>query len=643
MRTIGIDPGDLAAKVVEIDGSYKKTRLVHVGIAPVTQDAGAPSDAASRSAARGEAVIVAMGEGRRGEIALAHPCREAILRPLELPFTGREAIRKVVKAEIEGEIQSGSVDDMIVDFHEIGPGQSGGTRLLVAAVPKAGIRSMLTSLAAHKVEPESIDLDNMALWRAAHWAGAFAEADAAGAEANITAVVDLGAHSVNVILVEGEHLVEMRVLRVGDGAVADEIARKNGIDVAAAREAVHACLASGADQRIEVPAALPAAPKGDAAEATADAAPPAVPATRVVRIEHSAVEAAHTACMQRIARELTRFLTASGRSERLRAVYATGGGSRSVAAKEMLAAVFGVEVRELDLLSHLSHDLPPDQAAELAPRIAVALGMALGSLGGPSGFELRQEDLLLAKGFERVKFPLAIFCMVAVLALFVHWNLRRAEKRTLDIQIGLEYFDKKDPKKPPQFFGMLNSLFASTWFENPQQFRLVKGGKDYVYKDLVAELLAAPVHRRLQIVRDRLREVSEQKQKDSGIFEDVSIESGLAVLVRWSEMLRDAEPELGRFLVTKFDLSMKAPNRTLEFTVAFRGDDFRDRRSALQRVIDAELDRADSPFERPKRADEGKSEDMFRDSKESGVIGAYYRIVLHVKENFRPFGSRGGK
>lgn len=638
MRTIGIDPGDLAAKVVEIDGSYKKTRLVHVGIAPV-----ALGDAAAHAAARGEAVIVALGEGRRGDQVLAHPCREAILRPLDLPFTGREAIRKVVKAEIEGEIQSGSVDDMIVDFHEIGPGQNGGTRLLVAAVPKAGIKSMLTALAAHKVEPESIDLDNMALWRAAHWAGAFADSAGAGADtgADTTAVVDLGAHSVNVILVEGEHLVEMRVLRVGDGAVAEEIARKNGIDVAAAREAVHACLASGADQRIEVPAALPAAPKGEGAEA--EAAPPAVPATRVVRIEHAAVEAAHTACMQRIARELTRFLAASGRGGRLRAVYATGGGSRSVAAKEMLAAVFGVEVRELDLLGHLTHDLSPEQANELGPRIAVALGTALAPMGGPSGFQLRQEDLLLAKGFERVKFPLAIFCMVAVLALFVHWNLRRAEKRTLEIQIGLEYFDKKDPKKPPEFFGMLNALFATKWFESPQQFRLVKGGKDYVYKDLVAELLAAPVHKRLQIVRDRVREVSEQKQKDSGIFEDVSLESGLAVLVRWSEMLRDAEPELGRFLVTKFDLSMKAPNRTLEFTVAFRGDDFRDRRSALQRVVDAELDRADSPFERPKRPDEGKSEDMFRDSKESGVLGAYYRVVLHVKENFRPFGSRGAK
>lgn len=638
MRTIGIDPGDLAAKVVEIDGSYKKTRLVHVGLASVAPGVG---DAAARSAARGEAVVVALGEGRRGDVVLAHPCREAILRPLDLPFTGRDAIRKVVKAEIEGEIQSGSVDDMIVDFHEIGPGQNGGTRLLVAAVPKGGIKAMLGALSAHKVEPEHVELDNMALWRAAHWAGAFA--DAADGEANVTAVVDLGGHTVNVILVEGEHLVEMRVVRIGDDAVTDEVARKYGVDQAAARQAVHACLASGADQRIEVAAALPAAPKGEATDESAPA-PESVPATRVVRIEHAAVEAAFTACMQRIARELTRFLTASGRADRLRAVYATGGASRSAAAKEMLAAVFGVEVRELDLLSRLNHDLSPEQVEEFGPRLAVALGAALGPLGGPSGFQLRQEDLLLAKGFERVKFPLAILCMVAVLALFVHWNLRRAEKRTLEIQIGLEYIDKKDPKKPPQFFGMLNSLFANgAWFENPQQFRLVKGGKDYVYKDLVAELLAAPVHRRLQILRDRLREVSEQKQKDSGIFEDVSLESGLAVLVRWSEMLRLGEPELGRFLVTKIDLSMKAPNRTLEFTIAFRGDDFRNRRSALQRIIDAELERADSPFEKPKRPDEGKSEEMYRDSKESGVTGAFYRVVLHVKDTFRPFGPVAGK
>ena len=42
---------------------------------------------------------------------------------LELPFKGGDAIRKVVKSEVEGEIHSHSVDDMVVDFHEIGKGR----------------------------------------------------------------------------------------------------------------------------------------------------------------------------------------------------------------------------------------------------------------------------------------------------------------------------------------------------------------------------------------------------------------------------------------------------------------------------------------------------------------------------------------
>lgn len=630
MRTIGIDPGDHAAKVVELDGSYKKTRLLHVGLAPAQSN-----DAAARTESRAEAVAVAMGEGRRGHITLAHPCREAMLRPLELPFTGRDAIRKVVKAEIEGEIQSGSVDDMIVDFHEIGPGANGGTKLLVAAVPKLGLKAVLAGLAAHKVEPESIDLDNMALWRAAHWAGVFA-AEADEAPGAVTAVVDLGSHSVNVILVEGENLVEMRTLRVGDGVVADELARRHGLDLPTARQVAHTCHASGADQRIEVAAALPAPVEVDAAAPAAPAA-----AARVVHVTHAEVESAYTACMQRIARELTRFLTSSGRSSRVRMVYATGGASRSVAATEMLAAVFGVEVRDLDLLGRLQHDLTPEQVDSYGPRIAVALGVALGPMGGPEGFELRQEDLLLAKGFERIKFPLAIACMIAMLAMFVQWNARRAQLRLKEIEIGLEYLDKNDTKKPAAFYGMLNSVFDRGWFESPQQFRAVKGGKDYLYRDLVAELLAAPVHRRLNIVRDRLRDVVEQKQKESGIFEDVSLESGLAVLVRWAELLRAGEPRLGRFLVTRFDLSMKAPSRKLEFTIAFRGEDFRNRHSALMSMIEAELERPDSPFLKPARPEEGKSEELFkpRDTDEQGVTGGYFRVVMHVKDTFRPFGA----
>ncbi|MBL8752696.1 MAG: pilus assembly protein PilM, partial [Planctomycetes bacterium] len=257
VRSIGIDPGDQAVKVVEVDGSYKKARLLRVHVAP----AGAP---AAGGSTHSDVVAVAVREaldlGMRGDETLGHPCREAVLRTLELPFTGHEAIRKVVKAEIEGEIQGASVDDMVVDFHEIGPGTSGGTRIMVASVPKAGLRAQLAALRAHKIEPESIDLDTMALWRAAHWAGAFEPAEGEGDATSagpkpVSVVVDLGARSVKVLLVEDENLVEMRVLRIGDAAVGDEIARKHGLDATMGRNAAWASLTSGADQRLEVPSA----------------------------------------------------------------------------------------------------------------------------------------------------------------------------------------------------------------------------------------------------------------------------------------------------------------------------------------------------------------------------------------------------
>lgn len=651
MRSIGIDPGDQAVKVVEVDGSYKKTRLLRVHVAP----AGSPSaDGGTRADVVAAAAREAIDGGMRGDVAVGHPCREAVLRTLELPFKGHEAIRKVIKSEIEGEIQSQSVDDMVVDFHEIGAGSSGGTRILVASVPKPALRAQLAAMKAHAIEPETIDLDTMALWRAAHWAGAFAlaEGEAEDAGKRVTAVVDIGARSVKVVLVEGEQLIEMRALRLGDGVVAEEIARRHGLDPVTARDAVHQCLRTGSDQRLDVPAAVPvpaAAAAGGADEeflleegaVKAEAPASAVAPARAVVVRHAEVESSHTAYLQRLARELTRFLTASGRSSQVRALWVTGGASRTHGTHEMLALVFGVEAKELDVLGHLQHDLDAEQAEDLAPRLTTAIGLALGRLGGPAGFQLRQEDLVLTRGFERVKFPLAIACMVALLALFVHWNKKQIELTNLELEIGRTFQDKKNPKAPLVFYGMLNAVFAEAWFDKPEKFRIDQSkGKDYTYKDLIAELDKEPVHKRLAIVRDRLKAVADQKQKESGIYEDISIESGLAVLVRWAEMMRGVEPQLGRFVVTEVTLNMKSPKRRLDFTVAFRGEDFRIRRQTLQRAIDAELQKADTPFEPPEKASESRDkEEPFRDAAESGVIGAYFVVSMQVKDSFPPFGA----
>ena len=147
VRSIGVDPGDQAVKVVELEGSYRKTRLLRVHCVPV-----ASAEAGARAEAVAAASRAALDEGMKGEVTLGHPLRDAVLRVIELPFKGRDAIRKVVKAEIEGEIHSHSVDDMIVDFHEIGEGAEGGTRVMVASVPKLGLRTQLAALTGQSIE-----------------------------------------------------------------------------------------------------------------------------------------------------------------------------------------------------------------------------------------------------------------------------------------------------------------------------------------------------------------------------------------------------------------------------------------------------------------------------------------------------------
>jgi Tfp pilus assembly PilM family ATPase len=644
MRTIGIDPGDQSVKVVELDGGYRRARLLAVHHAPT----GVPTaGGGTRSEVVAAAAAAAIADGMRGEVALGHPCREAILRTLELPFTGREAIRKVVKAEIEGEIQGQSVDDMVVDFLELGRGAEGGTRILVASVPKAGLRAQLAALDAKGVEPQSVDLDTMALWRAAHYAGAFvAVADGpADALPPVTAVVDVGSRSVKVLIVEGEKLVEMRALRLGEGAIADEIARKHGGDAAAVRDAVHRSLVAGGDVEFQAGADLPALAGGEASAAE----PVAAPAPRTIRVAHADVAAAHRAWLQRLSRELTRFLTASGRATRLAALYVTGGASELPGTGAMLADVFGVTPQPLDVLAKLQHDLTPEQAKEHGPRIATAVGLALGQLGGPDGFQLRQEDLVLTRGFERVKFPLAIACMVAMLALFVQWNRQQQELSNLGLRIGSTYRDPKDPKKIA-FFGMLGAVMRSGWFDKADHFRIEQqkgkdsSGKDYTGKDLLVELDAMPVQDRLRFVRDKLRIVAKNKQTQSGVFEDVSVESGLAVLSRFAEVMKELEPTLGRFLVTRINLTMKSPNRQLQFVVALRGDDFRSRHTALKAALDAEMAKPDSPFEPPdpKKPPPGKDVEQFRDTGASGVAGAYYTMTLPIKDAFQAFGPGRG-
>ncbi|MCR9244714.1 MAG: pilus assembly protein PilM [bacterium] len=638
-RIIGVDPGDTLVKIVELDGSYRKPRLVRV-------HSEAATPAAPRAVTVAAATRNAIDDGMKGEVRLGHPCREAVLRTLDLPFKGKDALRKVVKAEVEGEIHGYSVDDMVVDFHEIGGGLDDSTRVLVAAVPKEGLRSQLGALEAAAVEPESVDLDTMALWRAADCVGAFEpdEDDDGNPEPSaLTAVLEVGSRSVKVLLVDGDQLVDMRVLRLGGASVTEEIAKRHTLPGDLAAEAVQVCSESGTDCEFEVASELPANPGASDDDGDAPLDEPVDVEMRSVTVTAAEVESVRSGFLRRLARELFRYLAATGKSN-MRAVWVTGGSCRLAGVQQVLTEVFGVEPRELNVLDHVQHDLDEDDVQDLGHRLAVAVGLALGPLGGPEGFDMRQEDLAFTRGFERIKFPLTIMLMVGLLALFVFGNHQQAKLNHLHLEIGKTHVDERGKIG---FFGMVNSALRGNWWKDQRNFAYERSkGKMYKWKDLEDELVSKPVHERLKIMHARLKGVADYKQKRSGIYEEVSLESGAAVLVRFAEIMQRVESELQRPLVTKISLNMKGERRSLTFHLALRGAGFRGRSEALRTELLAEFKREDSPFLEPQNTRRvWFAEKLFIDQAETKVEGSYFVVTLDIKPTFAPFGegASGGR
>ncbi|MGA1526089.1 MAG: hypothetical protein ACO4CZ_19160, partial [Planctomycetota bacterium] len=111
-RGVGLDAGAFEVKVVELDGSFRKPRLTKVSIDRVAAAPAAMSDD-QRAAFEADAALQALKDQKisRQGLNLGFPGREVVLRNLRIPFTGDDAIRKVIKFEAENAIHSHNVDD----------------------------------------------------------------------------------------------------------------------------------------------------------------------------------------------------------------------------------------------------------------------------------------------------------------------------------------------------------------------------------------------------------------------------------------------------------------------------------------------------------------------------------------------------
>ncbi|MCC6783304.1 MAG: pilus assembly protein PilM [Planctomycetes bacterium] len=644
-RAVGLDAGVHEVKVVELDGSYRKPRLAKVSIDRV------PGGASAELVAQGEAraALHALKDQhiKLDTVNLGYPCRDAVLRTLKIPFVGDDAIRKVIKFEAENSIHSHSVDDMVVDFLTFERGE-GESSVLVAAVPKKSLGTLLEALEAEGLEPERVELDTMALYRVAEWAGCFGEeaakkaaaaAESAGAQASAVVetvtgrrariVIDVGAGSTRALAVVDGKLVDMRAIRIGTESIAEELAAELKLPVEKLRDAVREALVTGEDVALPADEAAAAAPEPAEGETTE------LPARASV-VPHELVEKARKRFLERLGREILRFMTALPRISEVERVYYTGGASQLPGVTEVLKQGFECEIEPLDVLGRLSHGLSEDEVQKIGPRIAVAVGLALGMMGAAGGFDFRREQFAYKRRFDRVKFPLAIVAMLAVFLPFIAALRVRAEVSDLEKRYG-QLFEVQDAaaargesRVKARFWGHVGRLMSAGSADNLQRYL---GPQEF--EKLTRDIIARPTFERLPVIRERLGKQLTAQQESTGIYENLQLPSGVQVLSAFSETLQSIERDLGEFLVTEVDLSLPATKgqKYLQVRFAFRGEDYRQRFTKLQEALQSTFGNGSSPFSGFGRAQQGSAgEEVFADP---STPGAYYWIRLEVRDDFQ--------
>lgn len=393
-RATGIEIGETAVVVAELDGSPKSFKLVGAARAPIDDAAEGPARRQAETDALKKALKQA--KARREQTTLGVRAGVAIIRELVLPFTELEQIKKVIKFESESHLHACDIDDVVVGFQKVG--ESGGkSRVLIFAVKKDDLRGALEVAARAGVDPLHVTLDVSGLfnlWRA------LPDAPAEGSQV----VLDVGDRTTTVLVATADKLRVVRTVRLGSESITRSVASDLGVDRAAARRETEAFAEASAR-----PFALAGETEGATATAVSTAA----------ELKRDLVRDGHGAFARRLASEILRSVTSVQLEGRIGAVVLSGVGAEAAGLAEALEAAFEVPVRRLDP-STASSNKPKIEAAAGA---SAAAGLALVGLGHDAvGLDFRQEEFRFARKLDRVKTPLLLglvflFVVVAFLSI----------------------------------------------------------------------------------------------------------------------------------------------------------------------------------------------------------------------------------
>ena len=376
MSLTAIEYGSRRLRLLEFEGSVKKMRVIDVVDVDLHVPPAPGDEAFDPDDTRAERIAEAVRESgfRRDPTGMALDASYALFREFDLPFTGDDQIRKVVRFEAESHLPI-SLEDAVIQHLALRKTRD-KTHLLVAAVEKEFLLDRLDVLAEAGLDPMFVDLDVFALFHALVGTGLVEEHEH-------FAVVNAQEKTTSLLILSGGRLHAVRAIRLGVEAAVD-----------------------GDD-----------ATEGEADDIHA----------RDVREAHG-----HE-YLARLEREIRRTVTTLPLAREFQAVYVTGSGSRVPGFDATIGRAFGCEAQTLDLLDRIDHELDDDEVAHYGADIGVALGIAYRMQGlDLTGTDFRREEVRYTKKFDQVKVPL-VFLSFFVAGLVFFFSLEKyLEVKRLD-------------------------------------------------------------------------------------------------------------------------------------------------------------------------------------------------------------------
>ncbi|MEE2713938.1 MAG: pilus assembly protein PilM [Planctomycetota bacterium] len=412
-RATGVEITETEVRVVELDGTDKKYKLLGAAAVPIeADDDGGRSPEQVGTAAR---AAFRATKAKKEQIVLGLPAHEAVIREIVIPFTDKDQIRKVIKFESESHLPSSNIDEVIVGFYKVsetGP----RSRILIFAVEKTALKKRLAILSKAGIEPTQVDLGATALYSMTRLIPDLACDDPDDTGVNV--ILDLGEFTTTVVVTEGETLRMIRSMRIGTETLARTLSTDLGIAPDEARSVA---------QSLE---------DGDAPFATAGDVESREPSTALTadELKTDIIRDKQSDFARRIINEIRRTLSSVHVEGRVQGMWLTGPASGTAGLESQLHEAFGVAIKPLDVLSGGEHRGDTSAGSFAGP----AIGLALKALEhDPVGLEFRQEEFAYARKFDRVRNPL-LFASALILVLLAFLSIIEM-KRIKSVEKDVEF------------------------------------------------------------------------------------------------------------------------------------------------------------------------------------------------------------